>query len=158
MRLMCDEMLAALARWLRAAGYDTALAGPGQPDALLLDRCQTEARTLITRDRRLAAEAPAEVPALWLETDDPDAQARAVTERLGVDWMAAPFTRCMVDNTSLRAATDVELALIPASSQTLPGPFRACPECGRVFWPGSHVRRMERQLRAWAQSGAATGL
>ena len=158
MRLLCDEMLAALARWLRAAGHDTALAGPGEPDSALLHRCRSEGRALVTRDRRLAAEAPADVTALWLDTDDPDIQARTLAVRLEVDWTTAPFTRCMVDNTPLREASDLELAQIPASSQSLPGPFRACPQCGRVFWPGSHVRRMERQLQAWAQSGSAMDL
>ncbi|RFA27009.1 hypothetical protein CAI21_15770 [Alkalilimnicola ehrlichii] len=31
-RLLCDEMLLRLARWLRAAGYDTALAVSGMQD------------------------------------------------------------------------------------------------------------------------------
>ena len=158
MRLLCDEMLASLARWLRAAGHDTALATPGEPDASLLDRCRLEGRTLISRDRRLVTEARKTIAALWLETDEPDAQARAVAEGLGVDWIAAPFTRCMVDNTPLRPATDAELALMPASSQALAGPFRTCPQCRRVFWPGSHVRRMERQLRVWADANSPSPL
>src|SRR5438128_10712908 len=50
-RLYCDEMLARLGRWLRAAGYDTAIAAGGLPDAALIARCAAEARILVTRDR-----------------------------------------------------------------------------------------------------------
>ncbi|MFC7553294.1 Mut7-C RNAse domain-containing protein [Pseudoroseomonas wenyumeiae] len=41
------------------------------------------------------------------------------------------------------------MARIPPRARLLPGPFRACPCCGRVYWPGSHVRRMEERLRRW---------
>jgi uncharacterized protein with PIN domain len=32
LRFLCDEMLAGLGRWLRIAGYDAAIAGPGRRD------------------------------------------------------------------------------------------------------------------------------
>src|SRR5689334_350075 len=38
LRLMCDEMLLRLGRWLRAAGYDTAFAAGGADDAALIAR------------------------------------------------------------------------------------------------------------------------
>ena len=57
MHLFCDEMLARLGRWLRAAGYDTAIAEGGMPDTALIARCVTEPRVLLTRDRHLAAVA-----------------------------------------------------------------------------------------------------
>ena len=37
MRLLCDEMLRGLGRWLRAAGHDVVIAS-GEPDRALLDR------------------------------------------------------------------------------------------------------------------------
>jgi uncharacterized protein with PIN domain len=149
-RLLCDEMLAALARWLRAAGHDTALAEPGAPDAALVQRCREEGRVLVTRDRSLAG-ARAVVPAVLLMTEDLDDQARALAERLDLDWLKAPFTRCMMDNAVLRPATAGEIAALPGQTRTLSGPFRACPVCGRLFWPGSHVRRMTERLERWAQ-------
>ena len=55
MRLICDEMLLRLGRWLRAAGYDTVIAEGGMDDATLIARCAAENRVLLTRDRELAA-------------------------------------------------------------------------------------------------------
>ena len=145
-RLLCDEMLAGLAAMLRAAGHDTALAAPGTPDAELVALCRAEGRVLLSRDKRLVAAVPA---ALLLAEEAMDAQARQLAVQLGLDWGHAPFTRCMRDNTPLRPVAGAELARIPPRARLLPGPFRACPCCGRVYWPGSHVRRMEERLRRW---------
>ena len=35
---------------------------------------------------------------------------------------------------------------MPASPQAKDGPFQACPACGRLYWPGSHVKRMKDRL------------
>ena len=146
-RLLCDEMLNALARWLRAAGHDAALAVPGTPDALLMEQASAEARFLLTRDRELSGRL---TDALLLP-EDLDAQARALKAELQLDWTYAPFSRCMADGTRLEAATPCDLLRIPDQSKGLPGPFTTCPTCRRVYWPGSHVRRMRTRLEGWAQ-------
>jgi hypothetical protein len=158
MRLLCDEMLGSTARWLRAAGYDAALAAAGQADIDLLARCRREARVLITRDRRLAPTAAGlGVRAVLLGDEGDEAQAVALAEALGVDWTCAPFTRCLIDNTPLKAAGEADLARIPEPTRASPGPFRACPSCGRVYWPGSHVRRMAERLERWRGLTAGAG-
>jgi uncharacterized protein with PIN domain len=154
MRLLCDEMLGATARWLRAAGYDAALAEPGRPDPDILDQSRAEGRILVTRDRRLAQAAGREGRTVLLTGDDPDRHAQALSQVLGVDWTLAPFTRCLVDNAPLEAADAADLARIPQQSRALPGPFRKCPRCGRTYWPGSHVRRMTERLERWRSLAA----
>jgi uncharacterized protein with PIN domain len=150
-RLLLDEMLAALARWLRAAGYDAALAAPSAPDRILIDQCRLEDRVLVSRDRGLVGEAE-DVRAVLLPEGSLDDQAAALGRALRLDWRMAPFTRCMMDNEPLRPATAEEIAAMPETSRNRPGPFRACPRCARLFWPGSHVRRMSERLERWAMS------
>jgi uncharacterized protein with PIN domain len=151
LKLACDEMLGSLARWLRAAGYDTALAAGGLADTALLALCREEGRVLVTKDRRLAARAEREgAPVSLLRGDDLAAHARTLSQVLGIDWGLAPFTRCPVDNASLREARADEIARMPASAQQGPGPFRTCAVCGRLYWPGSHVRRMQAKLGSFA--------
>lgn len=149
LRLMCDEMLLRLGRWLRAAGYDTAIAEGGASDRALIARCAAEGRTLVTRDGRLAARAAGTVPVVRLDDDNVEAQARALKEALGIDWQYAPFTRCTIDNAPLDPAPPEAAALVPPSSRAAGGPLRLCPECGRLYWPGGHVRRMQARLAAW---------
>jgi uncharacterized protein len=148
-RLFCDAMLASLARWLRAAGYDTGLAPVSAMDRAVLDACRAQSRILVTRDRHLAAHAGAGVRVVLLRADGLDATAAELTVALGIDWTCAPFTRCLLDNTPLHEATPDERERVPPRARHLPGPFRACPACGRIYWPGSHVRRMQARLEQW---------
>jgi uncharacterized protein with PIN domain len=144
MRFLCDEMLVRLARLLRAAGYDTYLAAGGQPDSALLKLAREEGRILLTRDKRLAAAASPD--SVLIEGSGVEAEAQSLAAAAPVQWDAAPFTRCVIDNAHLRDATPAEIARMPGSAQAGPGPLRACPACGRLYWPGSHVRRMSDRL------------
>lgn len=151
MHLFCDAMLASLARWLRAAGYDTGLAPASAADRAILEACRADARILVTRDRHLAAHAGAGVCVVLLTANRLDAQALQLGEALGIDWTLAPFTRCLLDNTPLHPASPEQRARVPPRARDLPGPFRACPACGRIYWPGSHVRRMQERLAQWRE-------
>ncbi|MFC3068382.1 Mut7-C RNAse domain-containing protein [Phenylobacterium soli] len=146
---MCDEMLARLARLLRAAGYDTLLAADGGRDTPMLQQIKAEGRVLVTRDRRLAERAGPS--AVLLSQDKTADQAAALAARLPIDWEHAPFTRCVIDNAPLREADEDEVGRMPADARALGGPYRACPSCGRLYWPGSHVKRMARQLHDLAR-------
>lgn len=148
-RLFCDAMLGSLARWLRAAGHDAALAPAGASDRDVLDACRAQSRTLVTRDRHLATHAGAGVRVVRLDENGLDGQVAALTHALDIDWTRAPFTRCLLDNTPLHEATPDERARVPPMARNLPGSFRACPVCGRVYWPGSHARRMQARLDHW---------
>jgi uncharacterized protein with PIN domain len=149
MRLMCDAMLHGLARWLRAAGYDTEVAAAGLADAALLAHCRAEGRTLLTRDRALAQAARGRIAALFLAYDRREAQARQLKAALAIDWLGAPFTRCLVDNAALEAADAADWARVPPAARVAGGALRRCPACARLYWPGGHVRRMAAQLAAW---------
>lgn len=144
-RFLCDEMLVGLARLLRAAGYDTALAAPGTPDTALLALAGAEQRLLLTCDRAFAMRA--DERAVLLGSGSADDQAAELGRSLAIDWCLAPFTRCLVDNALLRAARAEEVARAPQAGRRSPGPFHACPTCLRLYWPGSHVRRLEARLR-----------
>jgi uncharacterized protein len=147
-------MLRGLGRWLRAAGYDTVIAAGGLPDRALAARCAEKDRILLTRDRDLAATAADIAPVLLISANDIDKAARALRAALDLDWQHAPFTRCVVDNRPLDAAPPDSAARVPERSRAAGGPLRVCPECGRLYWPGGHVRRMQQRLAAWQRERA----
>jgi hypothetical protein len=144
----CDEMLGRLARYLRAAGYDTTLAEGGAPDSALLARAAREGRIFLTRDLGVAEHAAARGIAHVLPTADLDAAAAILRRDLGVDWLHRPFTRCLVDNAVLHAIADAERDSLPL--HVAADTARRCPRCGRTYWAGSHHRRMRERLEAWA--------
>lgn len=149
MRFLCDEMLMRLARLLRAAGYDTALATGGQADDALLRLAREENRVLLTRDKRLAAQAHPR--GMLVDGRGAAEEAASLSAQLPIDWELSPFTRCVVDNAVLRDASAEEVARMPPQAQAQPGPFKACPACGRLYWPGSHVKRLAARLAGLAQ-------
>jgi uncharacterized protein with PIN domain len=147
-RFLCDEMLARLGRWLRAAGYDTAIAAPGEDDGTLVARCVAEDRLLLSRDARMAERRAAAGRVVLLTGQSVDGWAQQLTARCGVDWLAAPFSRCLIDNTLLQPHPQ-GAAAAPPSARTLPGPVMQCPGCRRTYWPGSHARRIRTRLERW---------
>ena len=147
LRLLCDEMLKGVGRWLRAAGYDAAIVADGASDQALAAQARAENRILLTCDRRLAA-LEGGAPTLILGSERLDLAARELKD-FGIDWLKAPFTRCLIDNAPLARARAADRAAVPASAGRDDGPVLACPQCARVYWPGSHVRRMRARLERW---------
>ena len=148
-----DAMLARLARWLRTLGWDTSL-DPHLDDRELVRRADGEGRILLTRDRLLLRELqPAR--ALEIRHDEPLRQLQQVVTTLALPAPASLFTRCTVCNAPLAPPLDAAARerLLPPDVRQLPGPARQCPVCARVYWRGSHARRMregiERALPGW---------
>ena len=148
-KLLCDEMLQRLGRWLRAAGHDTAIALAGVSDLLLLERASAEGRVLLTCDREIALRRGARGSVITLTTGGLEANARELGELMGIDWLHAPFTRCLLDNAPLNPAGRDDRARVPPKALLLHGRMTSCPECARIYWPGSHVRRMHARLENW---------
>ncbi len=149
MKLLCDEMLMRLGRWLRAAGYDTAIAHSGGADREIVAQAAREGRVLITCDRKIAEHKRAASRLILLETQGLHAQAREVAGRLHIDWMYRPFSRCLVCNTLLERGDDKHFSMVPQESRKAIDEVYVCPGCSKTYWHGSHVARMRRKLVAW---------
>lgn len=152
-RLLCDEMLVRLGRWLRAAGYDTAIAHGRGADRALLAHAAAEGRTLITRDRKILEIRDAGARTLVLGGGKMGDWAAALTRRLDIDWLKAPFSRCLVCNRVLDPVPEAAAARLPPRVRDLAPEATWCGDCDKLYWPGSHVARMRRRLEAW-QRGA----
>lgn len=148
-RFLCDEMLGRLCRYLRAAGYDAILANGGRSDAELLRQCREEGRYFLTQDTLIREHKAARGVALLLPQGNLDHLAAALGAHFGLDWLAHSFTRCLVDNTLLLAADSAALARVPADALRPDEPLCYCPTCGRIYWHGSHYKRMRAKLTAW---------
>lgn len=148
-RFVCDVMLARIARYLRAAGYDTLLADPQAPDAELVRRAAEENRWLLTMDRQILEHKAGRGRVRLLPQGTVQEQAQWLAADLGLDWLLQPFSRCLVDNSPLAPAPAELVVQVPAFVSETATEFMACPECGRVYWAGSHHRRMRATLAAW---------
>jgi uncharacterized protein with PIN domain len=150
-RFVADAHLGGLARLLRMAGFDT-LYDNGYQDEEIVAIAAGSSRTVLTRDRELLKRRDVG-HGCYLHTIRPEAQLRELFARLHLAPLARPFTLCLHCNLPLRpvARCDV-LERLPESVRVSQDAFTTCDACGRVFWKGSHHRRMLAML------GAAIGL
>ncbi len=151
-RFLCDEMLGSLCRYLRAAGYDTQLAQGGASDAELLRQARAEGRHFLTRDALVREHHAARGVALILPHESLDRLAARVGEEYRLDWLAHAFSRCLLDNTPLVPAGKTDIARAPADAIRPGEPLYCCPACGRIYWRGSHYRRMRGRLAGWQEA------
>ena len=151
-RFLCDEMLRKLAHWLRAAGYDTDLANEGDKDRTLLEIAVKEKRLLITRDRKLTELRNAPGTVILLHNNNMHDCAKELQSDLSINWFLKPFSRCMLCNTPLTNAAPDSIEEVPMRSRASVKQLFYCRHCNKLYWEGSHVRRLRNMFTQWMQS------
>ncbi len=138
-RFLTDTSLEHLARRLRFLGYDVAT-HRGARLTELFAAARREDRTVLTLSARQPPKG-APVTVLRMPRGDLEAAVRAV---VAAHLPAtAPWSRCPACNVALHARSAFEArGEVPGRVTRLAVPLSWCPECGRWFWPGSHVARM----------------
>jgi hypothetical protein len=146
-RLFADAMLGGLMRWLRILGHDTAYESHIE-DEVLVRRCLVEGRVLLTRDRRLLEEWRIK-RALLISAEKPLEQLREVVTRLRLDCSARLFLRCTLCNSLVEAADRASVrGRVPDRIWQEQERFARCTRCDRIYWEGSHTRRIRARLEA----------
>jgi len=168
-RVLCDAMCGKLSTYLRMCGHDAAYALDRgvEADDVLLSLAAAEDRTLITRDRELAARAADGDPAAVLLTErDVLDQLREVAAAGFPVELAAEPTRCGDCNGPVERigpdGTDIDpddrpeyvpddAGASPAGesdSADDPRPAWRCRDCGQWFWKGGHWASVAERLDA----------
>lgn len=147
-KFLCDATVGKLCRYMRMIGFDTEMSQTHVVKRVLADALGQE-RTILTRNSVLASMKLARDVVL-LTDDDPWKQIKAVLDKcdLTIDESAV-LTRCMEDNRPLRRASkdEVKGKVWPYVYETQ-SEFTICPECGRIFWPATHVAAMLDKLKS----------
>ena len=135
---LVDQMLIRLGRWLRLVGMD--VSNPGDDDdPELMIRARQENMVLVTRDKRLAENCrTAGVECILLQSTRHLGQLNEMAKK-GVKMELDP-QRCTVCNGPLRAVRG-------ADDQPLYDRTWECLVCGKLYWSGSHWKRIEDTLK-----------
>jgi len=150
---LLDIHLGKLAGHLRLLGFDSAYPTPDIGDKALVQRAVTESRVLLTCDRHLLMHRA--LPwGVFLRSRDPERQAAELLERFSLHALAKPFTRCTECNGLLETPSSEHVRrqappLVRLRLGVTPSVYRACPSCGRLYWPGTHWQKMVRRLKQW---------
>lgn len=149
-RFLCDEMLFGLGKWLRAAGYDTSLIAISIDDRFIIEHAVRENRLLLTRDKQFLTMDATEKTVVYLKGNSIEVCIHELTEKLKIDWLYRPFSRCLVCNTLLVESSEEDaLMQVPPKVRTFVKDFVYCSSCKKVYWDGSHTKKMSEQLHVW---------
>jgi len=144
-RFICDVHLGKLARRLRILGLDT-LWGSGLTDAWIAATAAAEGRIVLTRDRGLLKRNAVQ-RGCWIRATGVREQLREVVRRLDLRGRIRPFSRCPVCNGEVRPVSPEAVRdLVPPRVRREQRELRRCLVCGHVYWAGSHVVRLRREL------------
>ena len=142
-RFVVDVNLGRLARLLRVLGFDVWWSSDAD-DQTLADISLDQQRILLTRDRGLLKRR-AITHGLFVHSQHPEEQTLEVLRRLDLRRQTKPFTRCVRCNGQLAAvAKDEVIDQLEPLTRRYYDEFRQCPECGRIYWAGSHFDKLSR--------------
>jgi len=145
LRFVADAHLGRLAAYLRMAGFDTAYRRDYQ-DEELASVSANEQRILLTRDRGLLKRNIV-ARGYCVRSTNSRQQFAEVLQRFDLAGAVAPFQRCVHCNELLQPTRKELISdrLQPETKQHF-DEFSICPECWRIYWKGSHYRRMQRLI------------
>ena len=142
-RFVADVHLGTLARYLRLLGFDTVWERDLTDDAIV-DIALAEKRIILTRDKGILKNGRV-THGYWLRHSDPTEQLDEVVKSIDLGRAIAPYTRCMECNGELRSVDRSAVAqAVPLQVFLVYRDFKQCQSCHRVYWRGSHLRRLDK--------------
>lgn len=140
-RFVADAHLGGLAQLLRLAGFDT-LYDNHFADAEIEALANAEARIVLTRDRELLKRRTI-THGCYVRALKPQAQLREVIDRLDLAGSVRAFRLCLSCNAPLHRIDKAQaVGRAPEGVLERHSQFVTCDVCRRVFWEGSHWKRM----------------
>ena len=144
-RFIADAHLGGLARLLRMLGFDTLYSNHLSDDEIRTIS-RLDARVVLTRDRELL-KCRTITHGCFVHALKPHQQLREVVERLQLAASAKPFTLCLHCNMKLAPLPKDAIAeRLPPRVAAMHERYAWCQGCDRIYWEGSHWRRMREML------------
>jgi uncharacterized protein with PIN domain len=143
MKFVADAMLGRLAKWLRILGYDVTYVASSDPESLI-NQARSEGRVVLSRNRRLLDKAGG-LKILLIDSDHWREQLSQVLRACRLRPGKGRFQRCILCNRRLRSLEKEKMeGKVPDFVFAHQISFFGCPQCGRIYWQGSHSSAMSR--------------
>ena len=141
-KFILDVHLGRLSKYLRLCGFD-ALFANDLNDREIINISLSEQRIILTRDRGLLKTSRV-THGSWIRSSKPGEQLKEVIKRFDLMKVLNPFTRCLECNGILEDVAMEKVAdiLLP-KTRDFYKEFKKCKSCGRVYWEGSHYKKMK---------------
>jgi len=133
-------MLGRLAKWMRLLGFDT-LYYRNTNGKTIIYHSRKEGRRILTRSKILADKYD---DAILIESEHIMDQLKQITKVADIE---SPFSRCPVCNIETEEVRKETIKEdVPPYIFEIHNDFKRCPECGRVFWKGTHYERIKKVI------------
>lgn len=142
-RFIADVHLGKLAKYLRRFNFDTIYRNDLQDDEIVETGVE-EQRIILTRDHGILMRKQVTY-GQFIYNDDPRTQLYEVFERYDLDkYYDGDGSRCPNCNSKLVEVDKKEIIerLEPKTKKYFER-FKICRECDKIYWEGSHYKRME---------------
>lgn len=141
-KFILDVHLGKLAKYLRLLGFDS-FYDRDYDDDEIINRSISDKRIILTRDKGLLKNTQVN-HGYWIRSQHPDDQLKEVILKFDLKNISRPFTRCLECNMKLIEVSKDEIdgMLMPLTRKYY-NYFQKCPGCNRIFWEGTHFKRMK---------------
>jgi|SRR5579864_196371 len=145
-RFVADRMLGRLARMLRLLGYDTLYSSTATPAEVT---AMAAGGMIILTRGHAEKRFPGRANLFSIASDYAPEQLAEVVRQYELETRSGLWTRCTLCNASIEP---VEKSAVRAEVESkvyeLYSEFYRCSGCAHVYWRGSHVERILRNLDA----------
>jgi uncharacterized protein len=150
--ILADATLGRLCKWLRIAGIDAEWDFVTPDPTRLAQRASDHRRWVLTRSRKVFEELGAN-RCLLLVADDPLDQIRQVIRHFGIAQNdLRPLSRCSRCNRPMsNMAKQNIVGQVPDYVWQRHDRFMSCPRCRRIYWSGTHAKRIQSKIDRWFQ-------
>ena len=148
-----DLHLGKLVKSMRLLGLDVEFAG-GRSDRELAEISEKKGKILLTRDRQLLMRRNV-TSGFFVRSVNVKYQVKDVLEYFKLKKICKPFSRCIPCNGLLKQIQKKENQFenivrgIPPKVLAWCNEFHLCNECGKIYWPGSHFKRLKALVESY---------
>lgn len=144
-RFVVDSMLGRMAKWLRILGWDTILVSLKNPEEI--KSYMALGRTIVTKAQRWSRIEGV----VCIKSNNIGDQLKELFSILKLEHDPDRFlARCARCNLELeQCPREYASGKVPEYVWNTIYEFFKCPGCGKIYWSGSHVSRMNGHLRNW---------
>ncbi len=149
-KFVADVMLGKLSQYLLISGFDCEYRKKF-PDKQLVQFARSEQRIVLTRDIQLVETLIKNDKVSLLKETELKEQLHRLKEEYNLRFLAKNlFSRCLDCNRKLRTVPKQSVQTeVPEESFRWLDTFYRCPECGSVFWKGTHYQAIKKRLKEW---------
>ena len=143
-KILLDENLGKLGKWLRMLGYDTAVYKSISIEKKV-SLCVKERRIFLTRSSKIAKRKES-FSRILIKSEKYDEQLQEISHLLELNNEKL-FSRCLKCNYRLQDIHAEKInGLVPEKVKHNFSEFKICRKCGKIYWRGSHYEAMKCKL------------